>query len=193
MVLLDSYTGNVAIISLTRLHPSVDAAKASAIGQVFDPNALVDVGNYKLTRCKFYLTKGGSPTGIGNARLYAKTGIYGFNGTPTGSPLAISDGIDVSNLPSGWNEFLFTGNQQYVLQAGVKYAIGFFNPESGTINDSNYIRSYLDATSPTHAGNLWDWENGNWAYGSVYDLLFEVHADPPATVVTTEYKVTFGE
>lgn len=88
-----------------------------------------------LDSCKFYLYKGGSPTGNMTALLYAVTGTPGTGATPTGSALATSDTIDVSTLTGSYalTTFTFSGANRVTLTNSTNYFITvFYNNGSGT-------------------------------------------------------------
>lgn len=181
MVLIDSYSEanfNVDVF-LQALHPS-SVNPDSAGGQSFTNLS----GVYKITSAKFYLSKTGLPTGNGHAVLYAHSGTYGVNSVPTGSPLATSDNFDVSTLTvaSQLITFIFTGAEQYEMQADVKYCIAYENPTSGTIGISSHVDMGYDNTSPTHSGNRFKFDNSAWSNYSD-DMIFYVYGDlvaPPA-------------
>ena len=68
-------------------------ATGTGVAQVFTPSVSA---NLRLS--KFYLSKEGNPTGPIVSKLYAVTGTPGSTAVPSGSPLAVSTGIDVSTL-----------------------------------------------------------------------------------------------
>jgi hypothetical protein len=128
-----------------------------------------------LTSCKFYISKSGSPTGNIYAELYAHTGTYGSTGTPTGSPLATSDAVDVSTLGKfpALQTFTFSGANQYGMVAGTKYVIVL---KCGVGDASNYVIVSKDASFPTHGGNRSVSSDGTlWAAGSGQDICFYVY------------------
>lgn len=133
---------------------------------------------FKITSCKFYLKKAGSPTGIANAVLYAATGTIGTSGRPTGSVLATSDGFQISGLTTSLAliTFTFSGLEQYELQEGNNYVIFFRAPSEGFLDASNVVYPGRDTTSPTHAGNYVRRYTPWWVYDNPYgDLCFYVY------------------
>jgi len=178
VTLLDSYSeaNKDDGQALTDHHPA-DTNVASAYGQSFTTPA----AQYKITSAKFYLNKGGSPTGNAHVTLYAHSGTYGTNSVPTGTALATSDDFDVTTIPGGgaWTvmEIAFTGAQQYTMDASTYYCIVFENPASGTIDSSNYPRAGLDASSPSHSGSAFRYKNGAWEARGSQDCCFYVYGD----------------
>ncbi len=155
-------------------------------GQSFNPNA--DPGgssNYKITSCKFYLKKRGSPTGNAVAKLYAHSGTYGTSSVSTGAALATSDNFDVSTLTTSFAlvELSFTGSNQYVMSGGTKYVIDL-EYSGGNSSVPNDVAMGHDQTSPSHAGN----EVIDGAAFSSLDLCFYVYG----LVVTTLIKTVDG-
>jgi len=129
----------------------------------------------KLSSCKAYLRKSGSPTGNIVAKLYAHTGTYGTSSLPTGDPLATSDNVDVSTLSTSFElvTFTFSGAEQYDLVNGTYYCIQL--QYSGGDAD-NCAQWGQDGSSPSHSGNL---NNGTNPYPA-YDFCFYVYGDVEA-------------
>ena len=129
-----------------------------------------------LDKAVFYLRKFGSPTGTATAKIYAHTGTFGTNGTPTGSSLATSETIDVSSLTTSFvlTDFLFTGANRIVLDDGTKYVVVISRPDPGY--PTNYMAIGIDASSPTHGGNTSSSEDdSSWASYSAYDSIFYIY------------------
>jgi len=101
---------------------------------------------------KLYLKKSGSPVGNATMTVYAHTGTFGSDGTPTGSALATSDNFDVSTLTTSFAliTFSFTGANRITLTNGTNY---FVILEYGGGDVSNSVRIGVDNTSPSHGGN----------------------------------------
>ena len=55
--------------------------------------------------------------------IYASSGTFGDDATPTGSPLAVSDNAQSNLSPEGWLVFPFTGNNQLQTVAGTNYFV----------------------------------------------------------------------
>ncbi len=143
----------------------------TAVGQVFTPS----VSAY-LRSSKFYLSKENSPTGTIVAKLYAVTGTPGSTAVATGSPLAISVGLDVSTL-SPWPTltlvtFNFTSNG-YLMTAGVPYAIVV---EYSGGSSTNTVPVGID-DSGTHPGNKTELNSGVWIPDANLDTIFYVYGD----------------
>jgi hypothetical protein len=140
-------------------------------GQCFTGNG------YKITSAKFYMKKGGSPTGTGVVKIYNMTGTFGTSGKPTGSALATSSTIDVSTITTSFAlyEFTFTGVNQITLTNGTYYCVEF-SYDGG--DASNRLWLGYDSSSPTHAGNRFRSYSGSWDTQSGHDVIFYVYGDP---------------
>lgn len=194
---IDSYSeSNESGISyyITDLHPSNDDNNQSARGQSFECTT-----TSKIIKAQFYLNKTGNPTGIAYVYLYAHTGTFGVNGVPTGSPLAKSDGFDVSTLTSSFalTEFTFTGAEQYLMQSNTIYCIVFVAPTSGiitmTAGNLNFIQVGSDGVSPSHSGNHIYYLDGDWRSASVGDTCFYIYGDNPGSHLTRNPTSTDGD
>lgn len=141
---------------------------SSTVGQSFTGNGGV------LDSCKFYLQRYGSPSGNVYAKLYAHSGTFGSTGIPTGSPLAISDPVSASTIPTSFSlvTFTFSGSNRVNLVNGTKYFIVF----ETSFSYPNYILCGYDSTSPTHPGN-YAWYSGGWYYDASRDLCFYVYSE----------------
>jgi len=137
-------------------------------GQTFTASA-----SSKLSSCKFYLKKTGSPTGNATAILYAHTGTYGADGKPTGAALATSGNFDVSTLTTSYQliTFLFTGAEQYSLVSGTYYCIEL-NYSGGDVSNPVIIGN--DSTTPTHSGNRFSYIS-SYLTSSDEDVCFYVY------------------
>lgn len=128
-----------------------------------------------LDSCKWYLRKGGSPTGNIVATLYAHTGTYGTNGKPTGSALATSDAVDISTLTGSFQliTFNFSGGNRIPLVVATNYVI-VMSFTGGDV--SNYLDIGVDTTSPTHSGNeSYSLDGSSWSTDTGGDLCFYVY------------------
>ena len=126
-----------------------------------------------LETCKFYVYKEGSPTGNVTAELWAHTGEFGVNGTPTGLVLATSDTLDITTI-GGVLETItltFSGAERISLANGVHYFILLcFSGGSS----SNSLHFAIDSTSPTHPGNRVSWST-SWTASNNLDMIFYVY------------------
>ena len=129
----------------------------------------------KLNSCKFYISKKGSPTGNGVAKIYAHTGTFGTSSVP-GDLLATSDNFDVSTLTTSKQliTFTFSGAEKITLTNGTYYCVGF-NFTGGDVSNSPSIG--YDSISDTHPGNGFV---GTSAH-SEFDLIFYVYRDEMAS------------
>ena len=162
--------------ALLEIHPS--ATGLSAAGQCFNQTKS---STYKITKVAFRIKKIGNPNGTANAVLYAITGTYGTNGEPTGSPLATSDGFDISTFTTSWvwYNFTFNATELYIMQPNTQYCIDV-EIISGSVGASDYFR--LDATlSGTHSGNIFTYYASDWHPQDTYDIGFYVYGYPSNT------------
>jgi len=136
-----------------------------AVGQSF-----TGAGTY-LVYALFKINKVGSPTGSAYAKLYAHSGTYGSSSVPTGSPLAVSNAVDVSTINVSFDT-LFTFPGPYLLANGTYYIITL-EYNGGDVN--NYLSVYFNNSS-VHGGNYSELA-GSWTYTSAYDLYFRVYAE----------------
>ncbi|MCK5061761.1 hypothetical protein KAR28_04370 [Candidatus Parcubacteria bacterium] len=148
-----------------------------------------------LDSCKFYLKKLGSPTGNATATIYAHTGTFGTDGTPTGSVLATSGNLDVSNLTETLTltTLTFAGAEKITLANGTKYFV--LLEYSGGDNDNN-ARIGFDVDG-THNGNFARYTDV-WTSNSSYDLIFYVYSEEEdggrqATQIKTGMKINSGK
>jgi len=146
-------------------------AAVAFIGQSFTNTNFI-----QLSKAKFYIRKIGSPTGNCKAHIYAHTGTFGSTGKPTGSPLATSDDVDVSTLPTSLTltDFTFSGANKINLSASTKYCVAI---QAAGADSSNGIEIGYDSTSPTHAGNgsfSNDSTGSAWNADNTYDVCFYV-------------------
>lgn len=143
-----------------------------------------------LDSCKFRIQKVGSPTGNAVAVLYAHTGTYGTDGTPTGSALATSDVFDVSTLTTSHQliTFNFSGVNRYNIVNATHYCISL---EYSLADASNYVAIAADSSSPTASGNSFQYTTG-WVSGSGKDFIFFVYASTnyPLTATQASYSLT---
>lgn len=126
------------------------------------------------------------PTGTIYARIYAESHAtaYGTDSKPTGTALAVSDGIDVSALSYSLSyvNFVFTGANAITLTNGIKYVVTLEYSSIPTNTDTLAIG--FRYTSSTHAGNLSDTNNtGTWTARATLDLCFQIKA----TATTTNF------
>jgi len=144
--LLDSFLASVG--TGTRV---IYTGNVSARGQVIALGA-----SKSITRVKFRLSKTGSPTGNGYARLYNVTGTPGAGGTPTGASLG-SVSIDVSTLSTSIAaiEFAFSSAVSVSSNVGLIFE---YNGE----NASNCVNIEYDLMGG-HAGNAVLYESGAWS------------------------------
>jgi hypothetical protein len=172
-VLIDSYSetnGSAWIILSTEY--------LSGVCQSFKPTK-----NYTLTSCKFYLNKGGSPTGNAVAKLYTHTGVFGFGSEPTGEALATSDNLDVSTISGvGLKELTFSG--EYILAENIPYVIAI-EYEGGDVD--NEVLVGVDSTSPSHEGNYGLGDSGSYTGDDSFDALFYVYGDELGPTVGNKY------
>ena len=147
------------------IEPSVGT---EAIAQSFE----VSSGNYVLDSCKFKLYKEADDGGNVYVEVYEHTGTFGSTSKPTGTALATSDTINISDLSSSasWVKFSFTGANRITLEGGY-YCLAIHCSTGGT----DYITCQIDSASTTDPGNFSATSNGStWTTTSSWDILFEI-------------------
>ena len=123
-----------------------------------------------LDSAKFYLRAHGSPTGMAYAKLYAHSGTYGVSSLPTGSPLAISQGVDVSTLSSSFALVVFQFDNSVTLTNGTAYCIVV--EHTGT-SSTSYLESGYDSSGGHPGGNaMYRWGTGSWNVDSGDDVFY---------------------
>lgn len=140
----------------------------------------------ELRNIRVNLRRVGSPTGNAVVKVYAHSGTYGTSSIGTGSPLATSDNLDVSTITNANNTtnyvIPFSGANRITLVQGTYYV---FVIEFTGGDASNYVRTFLDNTSPSYSGN-YAYYNGSWNAVSGTDLaVFSIRTKNQATLVKT--------
>lgn len=147
------------------------------------------VGNGRtLDSAKFYIRKAGSPPGNVVVEIFAHSGTFGSSSVGTGSPLATSDAIVATTLPSSLSlvEFTFSGANRITLENGTHYVVTISYSDAGS-SGSNNIRVVWDESSPTHAGNFIYYSEGtSWGANSGRDLPFYVYIDSTLSTTISE-------
>jgi hypothetical protein len=136
----------------------------TAIGQSFTSNG------YIITSCKWFVKARAFPTGDVVSKIYAHSGDYGISGIPTGVPLATSDPIEASTLPTsdfGLLEWIFS--TPFVPENGVKYIVTIEHSASWGV-----IEVGMDATSSAHSGNMSYKVLTTWSPLATWDAIFYV-------------------
>lgn len=143
------------------------AGASLAFGQAF-------IGNGgDLLNARFFISKTGSPTGTGVAKLYASTGDFGLNAKPTGVALATSDTIDVSTLSTSLELKTFNFSTPYTMVDGTVYII-VFEYTGGDV--SNHVNIGVDSSVPTHPGNGCQYVT-SWGAFTSQAIIFYVITD----------------
>lgn len=168
--LVDSYSESNQSSSI-RLDGSGAAGGLGAAGEAFMAgiSGVLDVA-------KWYIKKGGSPTGNLVAKLYNTTGTLDVDAKPTGAALATSDNVDASTLTTSFGlvTFTFSGANKIALISGNTYCITL---ERFVADTSNYVEVGGDSSSPTHSGNRAGYSFSTWSGTSSLDLCFYVYCD----------------
>jgi hypothetical protein len=130
------------------------------------------------------LSKTGSPTGSGYAKVYAHSGTYGTSSVPTGSALATSDAYDISNLTTEFQTitFSFTGDDRIYLTHEGYYFVSFeYGGGSGDVVS-------IDGTaySDSHDGNT-AYDFDPWLEDDSIDTVFYVYGEVDPPVVGEKY------
>ena len=138
------------------------------------------VGNGKnISTAKFYAKKLGSPTGYCRAKVYAHQGTYGTDGVATGSPLAISDSINVETISTVYDLVTFNFPSSYSLNNGSYYVIVC---EYTGGNSSNCVQIGIDSYNLAHAGNLCYYTT-SWQAVNARDACFYVYGVSPTAFI----------
>ena len=163
---------------------SAGAGLAQKVGQTF-----ISTGG-QIGSAKFYLKKNSTPTGNATAVLYAHTGTFGTNGTPTGVALATSDTFDVSTLTGSYQLVTFNFPTPYNSIINTEYCISF---EYSGGDSGKYVDVGRDATSPSHAGN--NFVGGidgapDWSSFDTIDIIFYVYSNDLTTSTSSSTSST---
>ena len=174
-ILLDSYSETYidAGFSIYAVFPPTpEQSHFGAVGQAITMSI-----NKKLSSIKFWLKKYGNLDCQLVVRAYAATGTVGTNARPTGDALAESNVVEAATLSSsgGLVEFIFTGANKITLNNGQSYCFLVLCKSATLIDGSNYFEVWVDASSPTHAGNNCVYYDGAWAGSDVYDSCFYLY------------------
>jgi hypothetical protein len=135
----------------------------------------LNVNRSYLDSCKFYLEvlDGDIPTGGLRAYLYARTGAV-EEGLPSGSPLAVSDIVAGSSLPSsmGLVTFTFPQGQKILLNENTAYCIVVEN-----VNADGSVYLGVDNSSPSAYGqNCYSTDGISWSTNGIsVDVCFYVY------------------
>jgi hypothetical protein len=158
-----------ALVTFNETHPAT--VGTSQAGQAFKLAFSYPIPAI-LTTASFKLNKTGSPTGNLTAILYAASGTYGTDATPTGSALDTSAILDIAtglNATSVYYNFTFTG--AYVLQPDTAYCIAVGVNAEDNMDDSNNVQI---AYSTGHAGNRFNFTDNAYSKATT-DVLFYVY------------------
>jgi hypothetical protein len=146
---------------------NTSSAFSSTNAKIWKGQSFQAAASGKLTSIDVSMDKSSAPTGDVTVKLYRITGSSGSH-VPTGSALATSDIVDASVLPSSIATYKFTFSDGYVLAKDEWYCF-IIDYQDGT--SSVYIAIGQDNTSPSHAGNWIDSEDGStWRSVSGQDV-----------------------
>ena len=159
-------------------------------GTFFVGHSFSNINQQILNSCKFYMGRAAN-SAIGNlyAQIYAHTGVFGVSGHPTGSPLSISDAVDISSLPIGTSNnpkiisFNFSGINRITLNASTNYCLVI----TSDVDNTN-VEVMTDSANITASGNDFISVNGTtWQISGIdYDLaslIFYVYGEYLTNVV----------
>ena len=205
---LITQTGFAAVVGLDYMEYSTDALAQATYNAILDSPTLLDSytvyagagtgfniprgQSFKpsvsavITSAKFWLNRTGSPTGHIAYALYGHTGTYGSDGvpsTPVGSPLAVSNTLDVSTIISDIfpaNIYELTFPTGYPLIANTPYVIVAVQ-QADYVANGGYLTMWRSTSALAHPGNpsyLWSgvfWsstsQDQNFAvYGGAFSL-----------------------
>lgn len=132
-----------------------------------------------LSRARFFLSKTLSPTGDITAKLYAHTGTFGTDGTPTGSAVATSNTVSAAGLTTTPTLTDFEFEDEFTLVNTTKY---FVVLEYSGGDASNYVNVGVDTTTPGHGGNFATLTGSTWTAAGGTDGCFYVFTGAIVTI-----------
>lgn len=161
--------GGIVIDSYSESNYSVDTG---ALSPTLSFGQSITGDGATLTGAKFYVKKGGSPTGNLVAKIYAHSGTFGSSSVGTGSALATSDNFDVATLTTSLSviSLSFSGVNQISLGSGTRYVVTL--DAAGVTFSGGSVVMGGDNSSPSHAGNASVCSGGFWFDDSSLDLCF---------------------
>lgn len=139
-----------------------------------------------LNSCSFKIAKLNSPVGTVYARIYAHSGTFGTSSEPTGVALAVSDGLDVSEISTNLSyvRFTFSGANKITLTNSTYYVVTLEWTGNPTSTDGIYAR--YNSSGATHPGNEAILIGASW-FAVTTDLNFFVYTDSPTTGGITNF------
>lgn len=155
----------------------------SLITQCFNVTATTE----PLDSADMYVKRTGAYSGNTYVYIYATTGTYGTSCTKTGSALATSDVVNGSTYLGSWSNvtYTFTGANKITLSAG-HYAIVLDSTSGNGDNNTIYLESGIDNSTPDHGGNFsYSTDHSTMTTVSGSDGIFALYSDDPATVSET--------
>lgn len=188
-----TFDSTAANIALATTYEIANRATSLGVTGTFLGMGVGVVGNGKaITSARFNLIKTGSPTGNMYAKLYAVSG-----GLPA-TLVATSNAVDAATAPAGsttsWQEFVFTGNQRFVMENGVSYILTYEYP---TAAGSIGFNVGVDNSAPAYAGSFVRQDSSSvWSdLSATYDLIFELYTGTVAPLLdkTSQLNVTTTE
>jgi hypothetical protein len=125
-----------------------------------------------------------NPTGVAYAKIYEHSGVFGTSSLPTGSPIAVSNAVDIAGCSEPFNiiMFPFSGDNEITLNPLKHYVCTL--EYTATNGDVACIRVIQDNSSSTHSGNMGLY-NGSWNYYPS-DFIFFVVQKAAETLVLVE-------
>lgn len=131
----------------------------------------------------FNARKLNSPTGTAYAKIYAHSGTFGTSSVPTGVALAVSDGVDVSDISASFDvltpHFRFSGVNQITLTSGTPYVLTLeFTPTAGT-----FLAPLNSLPTSVGPGNFSFFSSGSWT-SQTFDLVFYLYNNVASVSLT---------
>lgn len=143
----------------------------------------------RLHSVQFALSKTGSPLGFAIAKLFAHTGTFGTNSTPTGSALAVSSPLDVSTVTGTETMYTFYFDGSYTMTNAVNYCI--YITYVGSTTATGLLNVHFDQSSPTHGGNAFRRTPTSGYAQAAWDLRFTVNSETQALLRNSETDAGF--
>jgi hypothetical protein len=130
-----------------------------------------------LDSCSFYLRDYTNSVSDIRVKVYAHTGTFGTDGKPTGSVLATSDDVSISQLSTsfGWIDFEFSGSDRINLSQDTSYCFILECP--GATNSQDGVSIGEDRTDTEYPGNLtYSFNAGSsWSSSDTRDEFLKVY------------------
>jgi hypothetical protein len=149
-------------VDLSVAYTGANALSSPYIG--VSMNFALTTGSFILQNVTALLYRGGNANSTtAYFALYNMTGTAGTNGTPIGSPLAVTNAINTTaSLPTTLGYVTFNFNTSYTLTTGNSYAIAFMSGSDVNYGTGNFVygtiqtQAHLWADTSRNNAGTWD-------------------------------------